>query len=224
MPTPAAPSDPNSAGLEGSFEDRLRVSWERHGNTIYLVLVLAAAGIIGKGAWDYLAVQKELTIEKDYAACTAPDMLRAFADSHPGHPLAGLAELRVGDISYATGRFADADVAYGQAESDLPAGPLLSRSKLGLAMSQAQSGKAIDAEAGLHAIADDPAELKSIRCEATYDLASLEVSEGRTGDIQKLTEDLMRLDPSSRFAERILSLRSSVPDSAPSFLAAPGKP
>lgn len=214
MPTPAAPSDPNAAEIPVSFEDRIRVAWERNGNMVYIVLCFVAAAVLGKGAMDYFSAQKELAVQQAYAACTAPDMLRAFADSHRGHPLAGVAELRVADMAYESGKFAEASTDYGQAIPDLPAGPLLSRAKLGLAVSEAQSGREPDAEASLRQILGDEAQPKPVRCEAAYQLAVLEVSQGRPGEVQKLTERLMQIDPSSPFGERIASLRSSVPDSA----------
>lgn len=223
MPTPATPTDPNAAGAPASLEDRIRVAWERNGGMVYVVLCVLAAAVLAKGGLDYYSAQKELAIQQAYAACSASDMLKAFADSHRGHPLAGLAELRVADMAYASGKFADAATAYGQAVADIPAGPLLSRARLGLAMSQAESGKAADAEAGLRLILGDTNELKPIRCEAAYHLASLEVSQGRTGEVQRLTEQLMQIDPSSPFAERIVSLRSSLPGPAVP-LGLPGVP
>ncbi len=212
MPTPAAPTDPKAAEIHVSFEDRIRVAWERNGNLFYIVLCFVAAVVLGKGAIDYFSAQKELAVQQAYAACTAADMLRAFADTHRGHPLAGLAELRVADMAYESGKFEEASTGYGQAIPDLPAGPLLSRAKLGLAVAEAQSGRASDAEASLRQILGDEGQPKPFRCEAAYQLAVLEVSQGRPGEVQKLTEKLMQLDPSSPFAERIVTLRPSVPD------------
>jgi predicted negative regulator of RcsB-dependent stress response len=211
MPTPATPSDPNIAAAPASFEDRLKASWERNGSMIYLVVGVLAAAVLAKGGLDYYSAQKELTTQQDYAACSASDMLKAFADSHKGHPLAGLAELRVADMAYESGKFGEAATDYSQAIADVPAGPLLSRARLGLAMSQAQSGKLTDAESGLRQILGDTNELKPIRCEAAFHLASLQVSQGRTGEVQRLTDQLMQIDPSSPFAERIMELRSSLP-------------
>jgi predicted negative regulator of RcsB-dependent stress response len=184
---------------------------------VYLIVGVLAAAVLAKGGLDYYSAQKELTIQQDYAACSAPDMLKAFADSHRGHPLAGLAELRVADMAYESGKFGETSADYSQALADLPAGPLLSRARLGLAMSQAQSGKPTEAESGLRQILGDTNELKPIRCEAAFHLASLQVSQGRTGEVQRLTDQLMQIDPSSPFAERIIELRSSLPAAAPAM-------
>jgi hypothetical protein len=211
MPTPATPSDPNAAGAPSSFEDRLKAGWERNGGLVYIVLCVLAAAVLAKGGLDYYSAQKELAIQQEYAACSASDMLKAFADSHRGHPLASLAELRVADLAYASGKFGEAATDYGQAVADIPAGPLLSRAKMGLAMSQAESGRPSDAEAGLRQLLGDSNELKPIRCEAAYHLASLEVAQGRGGEVEKLTEQLMQIDPSSPFAERMVEMRSSAP-------------
>jgi hypothetical protein len=193
----------------------VKAGWERNGGLVYVVLCVLAIAVLAKGGLDYYSAQKELAIQQEYAACSAPDMLKAFADSHKGHPLAGLAELRVADMAYESGKFGEAATDYGQAAGDIPAGPLLSRAKLGQAMSQAESGRPSDAEAALRVIADDTNEMKPIRCEALYHLASLEISQGQSGDVEKLTEQLMQVDPSSPFADRMVELRSSVPAAAP---------
>ena len=214
MPIPATPSDPNSAAIPASPEDRLKAAWERNGSLVYIVLGVLAAAVLAKGGLDYYSAQKELTTQQDYAACSAADMLRAFADSHRGHPLAGLAELRVADMAYESGKFGEAATDYGQAVADTAAGPFQSRARLGLAMAQAQSGRPTDAEAGLRQILGDTNELKAIRCEAAYHLASLQVSQGRTGEVQKLTDQVMQIDPSSPFAERMVEMRPSAPAAA----------
>jgi hypothetical protein len=223
MTPPAAPSDPNSAAIPASFEDQVKLAWEKNGGFIYLMIALVALGILGKGGYEYFAAQKELKAQQDYAACTAPDMLKAFAESHRGHPLAGLAELRVADMAYASGSYREATAEYGQAMPDLTVPALVARAKLGLAVSEAQSGRVSDAEAGLRQILGDDAQLKPIRCEAAYQLAVLEVSQGRPGEVQALMDRLMQIDPSSPFSERIVSLRSSLPDSSAS-IGLPGIP
>jgi hypothetical protein len=222
MPNSATPSD-KDLDVSPTFEERLKTSWERYGALMYLVLGAIALAILIKGGLDYLSVRKELAVQRDYAAATAPDMLSAFAERHRGHPLAGVAELKVADIDYGSSKFADAASQYTLAVSDLPAGPFQDRAKLGLAMAQAQSGKAADAETGLRRIVNDEALLKPVRAEAAYHLASLEVSEGKTGEVQKLAEQLVQIDPTSPFAERMMALRATVPE-APSPLLAPAKP
>jgi hypothetical protein len=223
MTTPAAPTDPNSAEIPLSFEDRVKLTWEKNGGFIYLMIGLIALGVLAKGGYEYFTAQKELRIQQAYAACTAPDMLKAFADSNRGHPLAGLAELRVADMAYGSGSYGEAATEYGQALPHLTLPALVARAKMGQAVSEAQSGRISDAEAGLRQILGDEAQLKPVRAEAAYQLAVLEVSQGRPAEVQALMDRLMQLDPSSPFAERIVALRSSLPDPAvsPGLLGAP---
>jgi len=211
-----APSDPATPQVEPHFGDKLRLFWERYGSAVYIVCCLIAAAIVAKGVMDYLAVQKEVAIQKEFAACTTPDSYRAFAIEHPRHPLAGLVDLRSADESYTAGRFGDAAGSYERALAILPAGPFQARARLGLAISRAQAGGGADAEAGLRQIVNDESELKAIRCEAGYQLAVLAVASGRAGDVQKLAEQLMQIDPTSPFAERAFQLRGSLPGPAPS--------
>jgi hypothetical protein len=132
-----------------------------------------------------------------------------------------VAELRVADDAYAGGHYSDAAAGYEKAAADLPAGPFQSRAKLGLAAAEALSGKPTDAETVFRQLLNDPAELKAIRCEAGYHLATLAAAAGRAVEVQKLAEQLMQIDASSPFAERAFALRSEMPASA---AAVPGTP
>jgi|CZKI01.1.fsa_nt_gi hypothetical protein len=219
MPTFPAPSDPKAAEPQVSFEENLRQAWLRYGNLIYALCALVAVGILSKGGWDYLVAQKELGIRHDFAECKTPEAFRAFATKHPGHPLAAAADLRVADEAYAAGRYADATAAYDKAVAELPAGAFQARAKIGLAMAQAQSGRATDAETGLRQLLGDSNQLKAVRCEAGYHLAGLAVAAGRAGEVQSLAEQLMQIDPTSPFAERTFAMRAEMPEPA----AAPAK-
>jgi tetratricopeptide (TPR) repeat protein len=223
MPNIAAPSDPKPE--ETVFLDvKLRMAWERYGNLVYVLCGLGAAAILAREGLKYLADQKELEVEKEYAAATTPEAYKQFAADHRGHPLTALVELKFADESYQNWKFADATAGYGKAIVDLPPGPFQDRARLGLALSQARDGKLGDAEATLRQILNDDSQLKSLRCEAGYDLADIAASSGRAEDVQKLAERLMQIDPTSPYAERAFALRSELPAQAPSApaIAVPG--
>jgi hypothetical protein len=212
MTTPATPSDSNKTEIPTLREEHLTKAWERYGTFIYIVCGVVAAGILANGGWRYLNEQKELGIQKEYSQCVATDSFRSFAANHPGHPLAGAAELTVADYSYAAGKYAEALGAYTSAAADLPKGPIQARALLGQAMSQALTGKASDAEANLRKLMTDTGLLKTLRCEAGYHLAVLALDTGRGAEVQGIAEQLLRIDPASPFAERAFSLRPSVPE------------
>jgi hypothetical protein len=205
----AAPSDPQPAQTV-LLDEKLRIAWERYGAVIYVICGLGAAAILAKGGLNYLAAQKELGVQKDYAAITTPDGDKQFIAEHRGHPLAALVEMKIADEAYMTGKFPEAVTDYEKAVIDLPAGPFKSRARLGQAMAQEQSGKTSDAEGNLRLILNDENELKSVRCEAGYDLAEIAVSSGRGAEVEKLAERLMQIDPTSPFAERAFALRSEI--------------
>ena len=201
------------------LDEKLRTTWERHGRTIYAVIALLAVAIIAKGTMDYLAGQKELAVQRDFAAAKTPDAFKQFAIDHQGHPLAALVELKTADESYLSWKFADATTGYTKAIADLPAGPFQERARLGLGMSLYRDGKTAEAEATLKVILNDDSQLKALRCEAGYDLADIAASAGRVDDVQKLAERLMQIEPTSPFAERAFGLRSEIPAGASSSAA-----
>jgi tetratricopeptide (TPR) repeat protein len=214
MPTRAAPSKSTDAEIEPSPEVRLKQAWDRYGGLFYFACGVVALGILAKGGWRYLNEQKELGIQKEYSECVTPDSYLAFAVKHPGHPLAGVAEETVADNAYASGRYLDALKAYSSAATDLPEGPLRGHAKLGQAMSLELTGRTGEAEADLRQLVDDAGQMKAVRCEAGYHLAGIEVAAGRGAEVQKLAEQLIKIDPANAYSERTFMLRPPGPEAA----------
>jgi hypothetical protein len=206
MTTPATPS-PKNAEIAPSTEERLLQAWKTYGNLIYVVCGAIVIGILARYGWIYLNEQKELGIQKEFSEASTPDAFSNFAARHPGHPLAGVAEITVADEDFGSGKYSDAVRSYTAAVADLPAGPVQSHAKLGLAASLQMSGKLPEAEASLRQILNDSGQLKAVRCEAGFHLAGLLVAAGRGAEVQKLAEQLMQIDAASPFAARTLSIR-----------------
>ena len=228
MTTPNTPSAPKSVGVDRNlvavdenyvaltFEDRLRIFWQKNGKSVIALGVIVLVAIVAKGAWDYRAAQKEVELQQAYSAATTPAQLKAFAAANPGHVLAGLARLRLADDDYAAGKSTEAIYGYEDAIPALKTGPLASRARLGLAMAQLQVGKTVEGEAGLKQLASDATESKSIRVEANYQLASLASVAGKSDDVKKYSEQVMAIDATSPWLQRALLLRASQPVAATS--------
>jgi hypothetical protein len=228
---PATPTTPKDVEIAPSPEQRLRQAWERYGGMVYFACGLVALAILAKGGWEYLNVQKELGIQKEFSECVTPDSYLSFAAKHPGHPLAGVAEETVADNSFANGNYPDALKAYSLAVTDLPEGPVRSHAKLGQAMSLDLTGKTGEAEADFRQLMDDTTQLKTIRCEAGYHLAQVVLAAGRGSEVPKISEELVKIDSSSPFS--VQTFRLSPPGAPPAAatgaltvpaIALPGKP
>lgn len=231
MTTPATPSDPQPAPddrnlvkvdenpVAPSFEDSLHRFWNNNRTGIAVGCVFILLVLVGKGLWELYEARQESDLERDYAAASTPEKLKVFAGAHPKHALGGVAELRLADEAYVAGKFPDAITAYDKAASTLKAGPLAARAQLGSAISKLQAGKTAEGESALKLLSRDGNQLKGIRAEATYNLASFAANAGKTDDVVKYSEQLMQLDPSSAWTQRALALRASAPASSP---AAPG--
>jgi hypothetical protein len=230
MTTPATPSSSKPTGDDrnlvalnaataSTFEDKLHVFWRQNGTAVLALCGLVLVGIIAKGGWDYLSRQKELAVEKDYAAATTPEARKAFAAAHPEHSLGGIAQLRLADDAYAAGKAADALAGYEKTLTIIKDGPLATRAQLGRALAKIQSGKAADGAADLKQLAGDPNQFKGVRAEAAYQLTSLAADAGNGADVQKYADQLMAIDPASAWTQRALALRAMFP--APAAPAAP---
>jgi len=222
MTTPATPSDPQPAGddrnlikvdknyVAPSFEDWLHRVWNNNRTGIAIGCGLILLVVLGKGVWELYESRREAGIEQDYAMAATPEKLKAFAGAHPTHALSGLAELRLADDAYVAGRFAEAIVAYDQAVAALKEGPLAARAQLGGAIAKLQAGKTADGESTLKQLSHDGSQLKGIRAEATYHLASFAADAGKADDVVKYSDQLMQLDPASTWTQRALALRSNL--------------
>ena len=227
MITPATPPNPKSADTPAvphpvdSFAEKLHQFWLRNSMAIQIGCVLVLAGILAKGAYDYYARQHENDIERAFALAGTPDQLKTFAAAHAGHSLAGVAWLTLADNAFKAGNYAEAIANYDKALPVLKDTPLSGRIKLGAAMARLQSGQAAEGESALNQIADDANQLKGLRVEAAYQLASNAAAAGKVADVQKYTEKLMQIDGTSVWAQRAMMLRVTMPMTASAPLAAP---
>ena len=222
MTTPATPSNQKTAADDRNlvavdentavtFEEKLHVFWKKNGNAVLLLCGLVVVGILAKGGWDYVARQKEADTQQAYVAATTPEQLRAFTAAHPGHALAGIAQLRIADDAYTAGKSAEALAGYDQALKVVKDGPLAARAQLGRALAKIQAGKAGEGTGDLKQLVNDSNQLKAIRAESAYQLTSLAADAGNTADVQKFSDQLMQIDPSSPWTQRALALRASLP-------------
>ena len=221
MPKPATPSAPKSIADRNvvadseitvlTFEDRLRIFWRKNSKGVITLVVVLIAAVLAKGAWEYMEAQKEQETGREFATARTSDQLKSFAGKHSGHMLAAIARLRMADDAYAAGKSAEAIAGYDEAATALKTDPLASRAKLGLAMSKLQAGKTAEGETGLKQLASDTSESKGIRVEANYHLASLAATAGKADDVRKYSDQVMQIDPTSPWAQRVFMLRASLP-------------
>lgn len=222
MTTPATPSTPKTAGDDRnlvavdatpavSFEDQLQVFWKKNRTAVIALCGLIVVGIVAKGAWDYLARQKEVEVGNAYAAALTTEQLKSFVAAHGGHVLAGIAQMRIADEAYTDGKSADAIALYDKALVTLKDGPLAARAKLGRALARVQAGKGSEAAADLKQIADDTKQPKAVRSEAAYHLTGLAVEAGNAVDAQKHIDQLVQLDPMGPWTQRATALKAMIP-------------
>jgi hypothetical protein len=222
MSTSATPSNPTPAGDDRNlvavdastavtFEEKVHLFWKKNRTAVFAVCVIVLLAIVGKEGWEYMARQKELDVEKAYAAATTPELLKSFAAAHPDHALGGIAQLRIADEAYKNGKSDEAVSAYDKAISALKEGPLAARAQIGRALAKVQAGKTADAAGELKKLADDANTLKAVRAEAAYHLTTLAVDNHNADEAQKYVDQLMKIDISSPWTQRAMALRATLP-------------
>lgn len=229
MTNPATPSDSQRTGdaaaadqpyLAPTFDEKVQRFWKQNGRAIVIMCVVALLIIAGKGFWELNQVRVERQVQDAYLAATTTDKLKAFAAAHPDHVLAGAAELAVADEAYAAGKYSEALAGYEKASTTIKDGPLVSRAKLGVAITKLLTGKTAEAETMLKQISNDATELTTARLEATFHLAVQAAAAGRADEVQKLVEQAGNLEKSpsrqrmSLWQQRFIALLDSLPAEA----------
>lgn len=219
-PAPYNPKAPISdvpaeaaAPISPSFEERLRIFWEKNSKTIYALCLVVLLAIIGRGAWEYYERQKEEGIKADYASATTPEKLKAFVNEHPQHSLAAVASLRQADEAYTAKNYTEALPNYVRAAEILRTGPFAGRAQLGIAITKVNLGQTAEGEEKLKQIANDAAQLKPLRAEAAYHLATLAIDAGRNEDAAKFIDLIGSIEPMGSWSQRAMMLRGSLPPS-----------
>lgn len=198
-----------------TFEDRLRIFWEKNSRAVLAACALVLAVILGKGAWEIVSAQREKSIAADYgAAGNDAAKLKAFVASHPEHVLAGIAQLRMADTAYSAANYAEARSAYEKAASILTTSAFGQRARLGAAISAVQGGAVAEGEAALKQIVSNLGLDKQTRAEAAYQLALLAASAGNSAEAIRLIEQCTTIDPDGLWADRASSLRATIPATA----------
>jgi hypothetical protein len=197
--------------LAPTFEDRLRIFWEKNSRAVLAACALVLVVILGKGAYEYMAAQRERAIAADYGAATTDDQLKAFVAAHGDHVLGGLAQLRLADQAYSAGNYAEAREAYGKASGILKNDAFGQRARLGAAISAVQAGATAEGETALKQISADLALGKLVRSEAAYHLAALAAKAGNTAEAIRMIEQTTVIDPDGHWADRASMLRSTLP-------------
>jgi predicted negative regulator of RcsB-dependent stress response len=234
-PAPITPNQtPASTGestVTPGFEHKLHDFWQRNSKAVYLFCLIVLVAIIGKGAYGSYRVMQDNKVRDAYAAASTSEKLKAFATENAGHALAGVAWLRLADEAYAAGNYALAAQNY-QAASTMKDSPLAGRATLGLAIAKLQAGQASEAETLLKQISSDAKQMKGIRAEAAYQLASTASAAGRTDEALKYLDQVTAIEPTGTWAQRAMMLRITLPAptlaapaiSASPAIASPAKP
>lgn len=221
-PQPHDPANPPPPVGADEFALRVQEFWAKNRATILLLVVALFAVLLGREGWQMFQESRERGIQEDYAkVADRVDQLAKFAADHSGHPLAGVALLRVADDAYAKNDFKTAIGNYQKAAETLAQPALKSRARLGAAMSQLGAGDKAAAEATLQALAADSKTVATVRAEATYHLATLAHEAGKVEEALKHLEGIAKLDGSGLWVQRGFMLRAQIEAAKP---AAPANP
>lgn len=191
-----------------SLEDHLFLFWTKY-KTPVIAASLALIAVVGaKTSYDAYLAAKEQGIRNDFAAIDGVAGYPAFVQANPDHPLAAVAQLRIGDDHFANQKYAEAAAAYEAAAGKLPSSDHVgARARLSAAMALLFAKQTDAGRTKLAALADDAAAPLSFRSQAAYQHA---VSLGESGDIaglQNWIEKLNTIDPDGAWSQRAQNLK-----------------
>lgn len=197
--------------LAPSFEDRLRIFWEKNSRSVLAACALVLVVILAKGGYEIYTARQEKAVAAAYAAATTDDQLKSFVAANSGHVLGGLAQLRLADTAYAAGSYTDARAAYEKAAGILKSNTFGERARVGAAISSVLAGSAAEGETALKQLSSDITLGKLVRAEATYHLASLAAAAGNSAEAIRLIEQVTVIDADGPWVDRASMLRATLP-------------
>ena len=147
--------------------------WNKNRKQILPVIVLIVAIFASFEIWDLYQKKNDEYIQQKFQNATTLEQRTTFAESHPKHPLAGLAFLSAADQSYENHSFNESAKYYQKSLSPLKKTPLASRALLGLALSKIQLGEQEAGHKLLEKVINDKDALNVFKAEASFQLANM---------------------------------------------------
>lgn len=211
--------DPSYEGA--SFEDRVFLFWHEYKKGIIAVLAVILLALAGWGIIVLVQERREAGIAAEYQEAAAIEEIRAFAERHSPHPLAGVAYLEAADYHFTNREFEEAARYYGLAARDLVDAPPAGRAQIGQGVSLALAGKGAEALTHFEQVGRNPENYDIIRAEAYYHAATVAVETGQTDAARDYIEQVMEIDQSQVWSSRAMGLEQSLPEAPEEPEAAP---
>ncbi len=187
---------------DADIEERFNDFWKKNGVSIFGGIALGAAIVIGIQLFQHLDQKKEDAIRAEFNAAQTVEEKIQFAEKHPDHQLAGLAQLLVADSKYEEGDFAEAAQLYGETSRIFEDPTIASRAVLGQGISLLQAGDKENGRSVLKAIALDGTALDQTRAEAAYHLAISYWEDGDNEAALEMTDVILQLESAQFWAYR----------------------
>lgn len=192
------PETTEEESIHLSFDEWVVHTWSQHKNAILLSIAAVAVAIVGFQMFEKARQSRVADMQVAYQQISNDTgKLIAFAQKHSGQPLAGVAFLKLGDEEYSNENFSQAAQYYKLAASMLP-DEMKSRAQFGQAMSTLRTNNTAQAMPLLETLSNDTENLMTLRAEAAYTLAILDLQAGHHDDFERQLTKLEQL-PNSEF-------------------------
>ena len=180
----------SDAGFLEQFEPD--VFWEQHGRKVVGGLVAVLAVGLAIFYWQRQGAQEEERAAARLAMARDPNSLQAIVRDYPGKEVAAQAMLRLGDVYFQEGKFADAATTYQQFLTSFPRHNQTPAALLGLAAVQEVGGN-FEAAKGqyMQLVTSHPDAYTAIA--AKLGAARCAVKLGQKKEARQLYEELMPL-------------------------------
>lgn len=210
-PTNIVPPESAVHHPDGALDDPIYDYWEKNKKSFYstavLVVVLATV-FLGYRSYREAQFQR---LQENFLAAWAEDRLADFAETSAGLPLAGVAAMQAARLAASEGNLPEALGLYESAVLSLERTPLAGKARLALAATLFDLGRAEEAERHWSALSGEVGLNAAVRSEAAYLLAIAALAAGQPELFARRVEQLMAVDQSGLWRERIAFYQSIQP-------------
>lgn len=184
--------------------------WNSLKRNMIRIIVWTIVAFILLAVFNYIRHYRVRNLQTAFLNVKSTEQLKDFANEFKKEPLAGVALVRLADLSYTENNFPLAAAYYREALEPLKGTELEERAQIGLAISLLQNKDTKEGEALLTEMSQSPKVSINMKAQALYQLFILSVAQKNYSQAHQLLSTLSSLSDNNPWADKAGQLAASI--------------